>query len=326
MKTYCLELQRSDVPEAIDDRDQLVSMVERLNVGRLPKLPTSGSKAEQVERILAAEADEGFPECLRAPRAELESLKGADLKARLDAINAGRAGLLPTSGTRHELAALLRANGVEVTLWSDVKQQWTDNNTERIALDRDTWKQLHDMRDAVLAHSAASRLLAHEGEAEMSAYWVDDDTGQLCRVRPDYWRRDGILVDVKTTEDASTEAFTRSIANYRYYVQDAMYVHGVGRALQAAQERGEFVDWMTPRAFVFIAVEKTACVVDGVAKGVAVYRLDDESRTLGALEWREDLRRFDECHRTGIWPGYDAKIQPISLPAWRIARSAAATA
>jgi len=349
VRDYCLGLQREDVPDAIDDRERLVAMVAELNAGRKAKLPTGGAKADLVERIVGFQRErlEASPKSagvLHDP-VDLEAMKGTELKAIIEAENANRTGLLPTSGSRHDLAEILRANGVDVTLWSDVQAEWLRNNGHRTVLTREQWDQLHNMRDAVMAHPAASRLLSAPGESELSCYWeqdVVDPTTQevigceLCRVRPDFWRHDGIVVDLKTTEDASEEAFARSIATYGYHVQDAFYRHGIAEAMRQGGVRvGEWnpldgtityredvTRWQAPRAFVFVAVEKTACVVDGEAKGVAVYSLDDESRALGAMQWQADLRTFARCKAAGQWPGYSPKIRNIKLPAWQAKRTA----
>lgn len=304
-KNYCLALRQSDVPEAIDDRDQLVAMVAELNKGRLPKLATGGTKDELVARIEAAESGAFAADTLK-------ELKLSDLKAHIERINTGRTGLLPTSGTRHELAELLRANGKPVTLWSDVKAEWEANNGHRIVLSQEQWDQLHSMRDAVMAHPAARALMTGvPGVAEHSVYWRDQETGVICRCRPDFWREDGIIVDVKTTDDASAEGFARSISNYRYHVQHAYYMDGIN----SVQVGGA-------RAFLFLAVEKSACVVNGQAKGVAVYSLDADSVAMGRAEYRRDLAVYAECERTDVWPGYGDRIQNIALPAWAMNKNA----
>lgn len=303
--TYCLALRRSDVPEAIEEREVLVEMVNKLNETRLPKLSTGGKKEEQVARIMA-EIATGDAEKDAAYLAELEAMKGAELKAQLEAMNTERPGKLSTSGSRHELAELLRANGQPVTLWSDVLAEWTENNPGRIVLTPETWDQLHAMANAVHSHPAAGALLTGcPGEAEKSVYWNDATTGVLCRCRPDWWRDDNVIVDLKTTEDASPEGFAKSMANYRYDVQAAYYLDGV----QAATRK-------RPKAFVFIAVEKKP------PYGVGVYVLDSDSLELGRAQYQHDLRIYAECVRTGEWPGYGDKIQTISLPAWHANKNA----
>lgn len=185
-------------------------------------------------------------------------------------------------------------------------------------LDEETFDKLTSMQDAVHAHPAARALLTGSpGVAERSVYWRDPVTGLLCRCRPDWWRDDGIIVDVKTTEDASPEEFARSIAKYRYHVQHAFYLDGVNTMRDQAA-----TGMNAAKAFIFLAVEKSARVVNGVALGVAVYVLDNESVALGRIEYQQDLERIAECTRTGIWPGYGDKIQSLSLPQWKLAKNA----
>ncbi len=299
-REYCLGLRKSDVPDAIDDRDALVALVAKLNEGRLPKLSTSGVKDELVARIIEAlPADHRTPEVL----AGFQEMKGAELKSAIEELNATRTGLLPVSGTMEELATRLTLNGVPVKLWSDVKAEWMANNGHRNVLTQEQWDQLHRMRDAVFAHPMAARLMRLEGKAEQSVYWIDKETGELCRCRPDWWPGN-FVVDVKTTEDASPSGFGKSIATYAYDVQDAFYTDGLAAA-------GKPI-----RAFLFLAVEKSACVVEGQSFGVAVYQLDEASRELGRAKYRTDLRTFAQCKATGIWPNYGDTIQPVSLPQW----------
>lgn len=365
-ETYCLALRRSDVPEAIEEREVLVEMVEainaeriaahpdavrdadvlvakinELNAGRLPKLLTGGNKGELVERILDNQPSEVWN------AEQLNAMKAPDLKEIINQLNAARPGLLSTSGSRNDLAYLLRNNGVDVVLWSeitdayqqehgrpyilststasrhemaawlnangknvrlwsDVLAEWTENNPGRIVLSPEVWDQLHAMRDAVHNHPAAHALLTSvPGEAEKSVYWIDPTTGVLCRCRPDWWRDDYVLVDVKTTDDASPEGFAKSMANWRYDVQAPYYMDGVKLAT------GRDV-----KAFVFIAVEKKP------PYAVGVYVLDSASLELGRAQYQHDLRVYAECLANDNWPGYGDKIQTINMPAWHANKNA----
>jgi exodeoxyribonuclease VIII len=335
VKTYCLGLRQSDVPDAIESRDQLVKMVEELNKGRLPKLSASGKKEELAARIFDA-----LPESVRTDhvRNDLQAASQAELKTHIETLNETRHGLLPTTGTMDQLAAILRENGQPVRLWKDVKAEWLANNGHRTVLEPEEWDQLHRMRDAVMAHPAARALLtAVPGRAEQSVYWVDEETGELCRCRPDFWREDGLIVDVKTTEDASPAGFAKSVANWRYHVQHPYYVDGVNAALKQSKRKPSWMKADKVRGFVFLAVEKSACVVNGVAKGVAVYVLDEDdailteagekvpyisSVTLGRNLYRDALRKYAACNRSGVWPGYGEKIQPLRVPAYEFTKHA----
>ncbi|MGQ3289063.1 PD-(D/E)XK nuclease-like domain-containing protein [Sphingopyxis sp.] len=306
---YVGELTQADAPDAIADRDTLISMVEELNADRLPKLSTGGTKEEQVARIIGALGEMRMDTDIDA----LAQMKGADLKAFLDRLNADRPGKLNTGGSMSELAAILADEGRPVTLWKDVRARWAAENEGFTVLSPDDLAQLHAMRDAIRAHPAAGVLLDGEGVAEASVYWTDEATGELCRCRPDRWRKDGILVDLKSTLDASPEGFAKSLANYRYHVQAPWYLGGA----RAAYEAGQLPDdWQAPRAFAFIAVEKSA------PYAVAVYTLDAATMELGAAQMRANLDTLAECRRTGVWPGYGDKIANLSLPDWYLRQKA----
>lgn len=314
VKEYCLALRPQDLPAdgvpLIESRDQLVAMVAELNSGRLAKLSTSGTKDELVARLKAEISPDGW-------ETPLEDLKLAELKAIIAGHNENRPGPLPCNAAMSmaDLATTLRLEGKPVRLWADVKAEWQQNNSQRTVLTPEQWDQLHRMRDAVMAHPAAAALLTGApGVAERSVYWTDPDTGLLCRCRPDFWREDGIIVDVKTTEDASAESFARSIANWRYHVQAPYYMDGINLMREQARRS----DIKTAKAFAFLAVEKSARVVDGVALGVAVYVLDAQSMELGRAEYRQDLDAINTCTRSGMWPGYGDKIQSLSLPQWTL--------
>lgn len=322
-------------PDAVRDADVLVAKINELNADRLPKLLTGGNKGELVERILDNQPVETWS------ADQLNAMKAPDLKEIVNQLNVDRPGLLSTSGSRSDLANTLRANGVEITLWSeitdayqqehgrpyvmttstasrhdmaawlnangktvvlwsDVKAKWDSENAERMILNPDQWKQIHGMRDAVMAHPAASALLTRiPGRAEQSIYWHDPITGVLCRCRPDWWRNDNLPIDLKTTEDASPEGFARSIAKFRYDVQAAFYLDGI-----------ELATGKRPQNFVFIAVEKKP------PYAVGVYVLDAETLEIGRGLYREDLDNYAKCAKADVWPGYGDKIQTINLPGW----------
>lgn len=289
-KEYTLGLRRSDYPEAVDDKEVLVGMVAALNATRQPKLATTGSKQEQIERIRAA-ANWANPE-------NLDEMKGAELKNLIETLNKERTGLLSVSGSTEQLAETLRANGKPVTLWRDLKAEWERNNGHRTVLSAEEWDQLHAMRDAVMAHPKAAALLSKPGKAEQSVYWHDAVTGVLCRCRPDYLTDDDYLIDLKSTEDASPEEFAKSVANYRYHVQHPFYWDGltaVGRK---------------PRAFVFIACEKKA------PYAVGVYVLDAAAVELGRMQYSRDLAVYAECLASGQYPAYSERIEHLALPGW----------
>lgn len=153
--------------------------------------------------------------------------------------------------------------------------------------------------DAVEAHPLARALLSG-GEVEWSGFFNDPATGAPCRIRPDYLRvADGIMVDLKTSMDASPREFQRSIARYGYHIQAAHYAAGYGVITE------------TPLSdFLFVVVEKAP------PYAVGIYRLDDDAMAQGARTLREALRIAAACLARDHWPAYAEAVEPVTLPAY----------
>jgi exodeoxyribonuclease VIII len=160
--------------------------------------------------------------------------------------------------------------------------------------------QVQAMARSVFRHPAAAMLLGLPGKAETTHMWTDAATGLECKCRPDWLTNDGsIVVDLKTTKDASLRGFKQSVANYRYHVQAAWYLHGLE---QATGKR--------PDQFIFICVESTA------PYATAVYAADAEMIERGHDQAMRDLAKLAVCKAADSWPSYSDQIETLSLPGW----------
>lgn len=157
--------------------------------------------------------------------------------------------------------------------------------------------KLAAIRDAVHNHLAAAKALAGSPTVEQSIFWDADDIA--CRCRPDAVTERGVIVDLKTTRDASPEGFAKSIAQYRYHVQAAFYSDGYRAAFGEA-----------PRGFVFIAVETEPPYL------VGVYVASETMVLRGRADYEADLDAFRRCQESGTWPGYSDAPLTIDLPKW----------
>lgn len=154
------------------------------------------------------------------------------------------------------------------------------------------------MADRLAEHTTATALLS-QGEAEVSAYALDEPTGIMRRGRFD-WLNPDMLVDYKTAVSADRYAFAKAAANFGYDMQAAWY-------LDLALANG-----LTPRGFVFIVQEKEP------PYEVACIQLDpeavDAARSLNA----HALERYRDCLAAGVWPGHTPdRIVGAEMPAWR---------
>jgi hypothetical protein len=150
-----------------------------------------------------------------------------------------------------------------------------------------------NMADAVRQHPYAAALLA-DGKAEQSFWWDDKATGQRCKCRPD-WYQGTTIVDLKTCQDASPNAFARACATFAYHTQAAHYLNGT------------FAD-----RFVFVAVEKTYPFC------VGIYELDAAAMAAGAEQCRIGLQTISDCRAINEWPGYTTTCDTIAMPNWAL--------
>lgn len=169
----------------------------------------------------------------------------------------------------------------------------------RTVVEADDYDKACRMRDAVHAHPAARVLLA-DGIAEKTLKFTEPETGAKCKCRPDWIGKLGsghILVDLKTTTDASPDSFGRSALSWRYHVQAAFYSEGFYHAT------GNF-----PQIFGFVVVEKE------YPFAVACYYADERTLELGHKAYMRDLRTYLDCLQAGVWPGYSDQLERLALP------------
>lgn len=169
--------------------------------------------------------------------------------------------------------------------------------------------EIFAMADAALAHPTTRVILDRCGqsiEVERSMFWVDPDTGAHCKIRPDLavmpckMFPNGLIVDGKTTGDASPEEFARSAWNYDMAIQAAWYSDGFQRVVGTKE----------PPPFLWLAQEKER------PYATAYYSAGDDIIKFGRKRYLRLLRLYAECCRTGVWPGYPPTVEPLQLPSW----------
>jgi len=176
---------------------------------------------------------------------------------------------------------------------------WDAEHAGLIPLSRDDFERIEEMHAALMAHPVAAGIMA-EGVSEVTMRWVDPDTGVPCKARADWWvESKAIFMDLKTTDDASPEAFRRSVDKFGYHIQHAHYVSG-------ARECGSPV-----RNYLILAQEKEPPYLP------AVYHIDAAAEARG-FELRErGLQILQRCLERNEWPGFTG-ITELSLPPWAL--------
>jgi exodeoxyribonuclease VIII len=153
------------------------------------------------------------------------------------------------------------------------------------------------MQAAIREHRTARELIGWAMHVEASVFW--EQSGFQCKARLDAVSGSAV-VDLKTTTDASKDAFTRTIQRYGYHIQAAWY-------MAAARAAGLNVD-----RFVFVAVETSA------PYGVAAYTLDEGYLMAAEHAIQNALELHRQCEKVGHWHGYADEEQTVLCPAWLI--------
>lgn len=198
------------------------------------------------------------------------------------------------------------------------KAKWAEFSMElmesgKLVIDDDDWESLHKMRDKLYSKKKISWLLKN-GVSELSCYWIDEESGELCKCRPDrIMNNQPVVVDLKmvghkakgTFKSANKAKFKNALGDYGYYMQAAMYLDGASAAIGR-----KFT------AFVFIVCE--AMPPYGVAAYVLSPRNSAMTLAQGRHDYKEALWQYAWCKQEDMWPDYPDEIQPIDLPNWRI--------
>lgn len=170
-----------------------------------------------------------------------------------------------------------------------------------LLLSEDELNDVRAMAFKVLAHPAVVELLSRGGQPELSVLSPCAE-----RVRPDWWGP-GLILDLKTTSDASPAAFARSVVHWGYHTQAALYVDVI---TEVGDSMAPGPDFTSPPEFYWIAVEKTAPF------SVAVYHATEATLNAGRAALAEARERLSERRKPLEHRGYSAEPIPLILPRW----------
>lgn len=152
------------------------------------------------------------------------------------------------------------------------------------------------IHDAIDRHPSAAAIITAR-EHELVA--VSDLSGVLCKCRADAVGNE-VLYDLKTTTDASPDAFAATAARRGYWRQMAFYMD----LLRAAGRDVEHA--------VIVAAE-----VDP-PHAVAVYRLTEEQLGIGRADYQRLLADLVTAISSGRFDGYHQQIRDLPTPAWAV--------
>ena len=173
----------------------------------------------------------------------------------------------------------------------------------KIVLSADDYAKAVAIGAAVRRLPVAAAALERRTETELTAIYDDPESGVRCKCR-----MDGVIVspasglavllDLKTTASAHPRQFQKSIAEFGYHRQFALY------------QRAAAANGIVLADVVIVAIEKNA------PYPVACYSLDRDDIAFGWEQVQHLLHRWAACKGMAEWPGYSEQVETISLPAW----------
>lgn len=195
------------------------------------------------------------------------------------------------------------------------------NSTSPGMIGEGAYKDLCAAVKALRSDNVFGRLF-QGGFAEVSIFWIDEETQVPCRARIDYLTP-YFAGDLKSTTDVSDYSLGYSIVDYGYYRQAAFYLHGLGMVKQAIREnKASFYNngdeaWYelfmnnAQESFGFVWQEKTAPYTTRADE------LCERTIELGRNSFRKALHLFKanyEKYGTAPWPsGYEGRVGIIQL-------------
>ena len=180
--------------------------------------------------------------------------------------------------------------------WKEMKEECESKG--QLLLTTSDYDSVFLARESIFKNELCTSLLTGNVEPEISVFHIDEQTGLRCKIRPDLYNHDAnVMIDLKTCVSASPSAFSKSIADYGYHIQNAFYERVWN------EFTGEQLD-----GFYFLAVEKEP------PYAVALYALDDDSFLEGWEQALNAMRLYQSCTDKNEWPGYSSDVQKISLP------------
>ena len=186
---------------------------------------------------------------------------------------------------------------------------WRDEQLARNMeiMTRDDYEAVYGIAGSVALHRTTSPMF-EKGDAEVMVVAQHPELDVLLKARFDWLPPGNTLPDVKSCICARPEEFFKSISNFDYHAQAALYL--------------DIANWagLEKELFVWIAVEKTP-----------PFALRCYYMAVGSNEYRDGVARYSKwvdalasCREDGVYPGYPEGLCPIEFPKFHTWSSAEA--
>ena len=188
----------------------------------------------------------------------------------------------------------------------EAAKEFETNSKNLIVLSTEEFEKAQLIAEAVRKNQRAQELLTgciFESAGYLPIELAGEHAPKLIKIKPDARDiKNRRIIDLKTTKDASYDAFSASVVNYLYHLQAAFYLWVANRIEEYFETGIEYTD------FYWIAVEKE------FPFQTAVYHASPEFLRIGAYEWDATFIRIAKAFEKNEFPSYEGgELLP---PAW----------
>jgi len=183
----------------------------------------------------------------------------------------------------------------QAALNQEILDEFELNGVGKIILTTAEYENLCSMRNKIYLSEPAMQLIG-EARIENSFFWQDAHSGLLLKARPDILH-DNMIVDLKTTSDASPRAFQNEMVKYGYHIQFAMIRDAV-----------EKIEGRRITNFINLVVETK------YPYNMAIYIIDEFAVDEGQVKYKNICLEMKRSLEENSFQDYG--VQQIGLPKW----------
>jgi hypothetical protein len=163
-------------------------------------------------------------------------------------------------------------------------------------------ENVQGMQKGVMRNRGCRELIEAPGRYELSVFAKDPETGLIVKVRYDKLLDCGMPLDLKKTQDARPDAFSRAIQNYQYHLSAAFYQDVWSWA---------FAEELQPMRWIAVEEQRP--------HAAERYKIDEDTLMIGRAMYREALVTYAKCLDADEWPAYSGgEEMEIGVPGWAI--------
>jgi exodeoxyribonuclease VIII len=181
---------------------------------------------------------------------------------------------------------------------------WEEANAGKLLVTDEDVENATRMATNLRTLSTYKAMQDNFGMAEASIFFTDPMYDLPLRIRPDYHippcgaLPNGLIIDLKTTDDARPMAFSRTCGNFYYDLSAAMYREGFQQHYGTEDKP----------PFIFLVAERNTPF------NVKQYRASDLFISIGDERYKKSKQLLAESLLIDEWSGYSTDLEDIFLP------------